>query len=491
MDEPHIRIVAALIPLLLVLGFSQDARAQGAAAAAAAAPAAPTSSGEVGIGLGFGQVDEDFFLSLSVQFGMQLTVPRLACNGFFPLPVDQRPADVPCTTRLRFGLQVPLRLRVYDRAPETDAVLRREDWDEVSDYFRVLRFVEYGDPTEPVYGRLGELAGVVIGHGTIMNGYYNIIDVDHHQFGMHSVLNSRYGGVELMLDNFVDPEVLGYRLYTYPVRFIQPASFWRRYAVGTSLLLDIDAPERFERVDVSVDPNLPFKVSDDRNLVPEKTDVTGVLGIDQELQLVRESWIDFTPFWDTNFHLDGSPGIHLGAFTNVRPLEQLHLDTRTELRWLGNNYIPDYFSSLYEIERNTYFGFGGTGQPKRVVLEELDQGQILGAYLEATLRLYQLLTLTAAYEDYQGPRNAAILLRATLTDLGPFRLGGFYRRAGFNGLSDAFGLENALMVGELRYQVNTWLYLSGQYSRLYRLQEDGSFDTVDDWNVGAGAALQF
>lgn len=474
----RVRLVAAAAALLLA-GLPAGAQAQ------------ESGLGELQAGVGIGQVDEDAFVTLSLGVSAQLEVPRVACYGLLPPPADERPEDVDCTTRLRGGVLVPLRLRVWDRDPESPGTLRREDWDEGSDWLRVLRFVEYGRPREAVYGRVGQLEGALIGHGTIVNGYFNTIDVDHAQFGLQAALNDRAGGLELMLDSFVDPEVMAARLYARPGTFFAPNTLASRWAVGTTLALDIDAPLRFQRVDVSVDPSLPFEVTPERNLIPEKTDVTGVFGIDNELVLVQEELIDFTPFLDLNVHLDGSAGVHLGAFTGLRPLEELHLDTRVELRWLGERYIPDYFGPLYEIDRNTYFGYGGTGAPKRVVLEELTGGQRLGAYGEVTAELYRFIRVFGAYEDYQGPRNANLQLGLRLTDLGPVRLGATFRRYGFNGLSDALELKNALLLGEAQVRVLPWLYLSGQYNRLYRLQPDGAYDTVNDWSLGAGAAVGF
>jgi len=447
------------------------------------------STSSLGAEIAGGQLDEDFFIHLNLLFTARFEVAKAFCDGFFPDPGESDEAKE-CVTNVLLGMRVPLRLRAIDRDPTDEKVLREEDWDEVSDYFKVLRFVEYGKRKEPIYLRVGELSGVVIGHGTIMNGYYNTIDIDHYQMGFNSNLNSRYGGVELMLDNFVDPEILGYRGYIHPWRFIAPSSFWTRYSIGTSLVLDIDAPVAFE-IEDPVEGTL--RVDGQNNLVVAKSQTTGVVGLDHELLLVQTELVDFIPYLDTNYHFEGSLGYHLGALINLRPLEELSLYSRAELRLLGNNYLPDYFGSLYEIERNSFLGFGGLGEPKLVVTRDRDEGQIAGAYGELTADLVGFLLLTGSYEDYQGPRNGSLMLRAKIPELGPLSLGALYRRAGFNGLNDAFELDNALAIGEARYRLTPFFYLLGQYSRLWRLQsegpEQGQYETVDDWFVGAGFAV--
>ena len=80
-------------------------------------------------------------------------------------------------------------------------------------------------------------------------------------------------------------------------------------AVGTSLILDIDAPRNFRIEDpINGTPD----VDDTNNLVPRETAVTGVVGIDHEVLLVQNELVDFIPYFDTNYHLAGSPGRQYG-----------------------------------------------------------------------------------------------------------------------------------------------------------------------------------
>lgn len=65
----------------------------------------------------FEKIDEDYFLTVDLY-------------------------DETAIGPLRFGAWVPLRFRVKDNDPHSGSVMRKEDWDEVSDYARLLRFVE-------------------------------------------------------------------------------------------------------------------------------------------------------------------------------------------------------------------------------------------------------------------------------------------------------------------------------------------------------------
>ena len=56
-----------------------------------------------------------------------------------------------------FGLQVPLNLLVWEYQDDS-TVIRQEDWDEPSDFFRMIRYVQYGHKRDPLYARFGTLA---------------------------------------------------------------------------------------------------------------------------------------------------------------------------------------------------------------------------------------------------------------------------------------------------------------------------------------------
>ncbi len=454
-----------------------------AAAAAAGAKDQPDGGGGVGYAgaeLGLGQVDEDFYATLGLSLAFRLPVPKLFCDDI---------SD--CVTSLNTGLRLPLRLRLYDAAPEDAGVIRREDWDELSDYARIVRYVEYGVRTDPLYARLGEFNGAVIGHGTIMNRYFNVLTVDQFELGFNTVLNANIGGVEVVLDNLFEPEVFGLRVYGRPNKFIEPGGFWDRYSIGLSLVTDVDAPLEFERISADIDATQPLKVTREGRLVPTRTANSTVIGIDQELVLIQNETIDFTPYLDLNTHLNHSPGLYLGAQSNFRPDDVLNIYTKMELRWLGEEHIPVYFSALYEIERESYFGWEGQGDPKLVVLRGLDRGAIAGAYGELTFDLGGSVVLTGSYEDYQGPDNASLLLQLQLPSIGPLSLGMMFLNAGFDGLDEAFELDNALLSLEGRYNVTGNLYVLTEVTRLWRLQDDGSYQTVTTWQIGGGVALGF
>ena len=75
---------------------------------------------------------------ISGSFGGSITFEKVQEDYFITPTIFNQTTIGPVT----FGVQVPIRLRVWDRDPQDDGVLRKEDWDEPSDYLRLLRFVE-------------------------------------------------------------------------------------------------------------------------------------------------------------------------------------------------------------------------------------------------------------------------------------------------------------------------------------------------------------
>jgi len=183
-------------------------------------------SGEVD----FGQLDEDAYVTPRVDYGLRVWKD------------DPRCVDPACDVAFDMLLSAPVRLRVIDAQPADAGVLREEDWDEPSDYARIVRHVEYGNPNGPLHARLGELGPLVIGHGSIMNSYFNVVTPDVYEAGLHLNANTRYGGLQLMLDDVLQPTVFGIRGYVRPWGQAA-ANPWTRLSIGVSAVAT-SAPRR-------------------------------------------------------------------------------------------------------------------------------------------------------------------------------------------------------------------------------------------------------
>lgn len=254
-----------------------------------------------------------------------------------------------------FGLWVPLRLRIIDNDPQNDGVFRKEDWDEFSDWLRIFRFVEVnlGGAHWRFRGRFGQLDGESIGHGTLLGGYYNVIDRANYQAGLALSGALKWGGIEFMLDNLVDPAIFGLRLHARPASFFTTNKWANKAIVGFSLVGDARAPT------AQIADATGKVTTDDAGNIKVNTTALTMVGFDIEYQLLQHRLIDLVPYMDLNFIPDERTGVgfHLGFFFNLRipvPLLKPTLLTRFEFRAIGDGYAPRYVDSTYEAQRLSY-----------------------------------------------------------------------------------------------------------------------------------------
>jgi len=381
--------------------------------------------------------------------------------------------------KLKLGVQAPLRFPVYNLdTKESSLKLREDDWDEISDWLRILRFVEYGHPKDTFYGRFGELTATTLGHGTLVNGYFNSIDIDHYQAGLRLNVNTNPGGVETMLNSITSPHLVGGRAYLRPWYFVNRCSALCRFAIGASVFAATSAPTSLDGAGVNHDTHT-------RTDVPSRSLV--LYGVDVEYTLLSNPVVDVTPYADLNFISGLDSGMHAGVLFGVHLLAA-DLQARLEYRRLGAKYLPGYFDSMYEAQRFVYV-------PERTKLQWLEQGgngkAINGYYGEMEVNVLGQLSLLGGYEDYEGEYNSAVHLRLQAPEIFGLRLGAYYTKRNFDQAKEIFERDNALGILEARYAVNSFFSIVGAVARQWRLGESGDYEVIDTWNVGTSFGLTF
>ncbi len=458
----------ALTTLVFVL-LSTGAHAQEAAPGTVPpleAPGSGVSGGAEG-SLSFAKYGEDYFLNLTV--GTAFSVGKFS-----------------------FGIQAPLKIRVIDEDPQNDEWYREEDWDDPSDWTRILRFFQYGSPKDLFYLRLGELVSASVGHGTIVSRYYNTLDLDLYHTGLWTAVNLEEGGAELMTNDVLLWNLLAVRGYVRPfVIFMEdPHPLLKKLAFGTTFAADFLAPSRTGNQ----------AVTDNKELETEET--AWFVGIDAEFEAVRNELLGVTPYTDLNFFGSQGVGWHLGVLNELAALKSQFL-LRLEYRLLSANYGPNYFNTLYDIERVTFLPLPqfsdsspNPAVPKLWYYKDATGLEMRnGFYGELFANLGGLFGIGGIYEDYQGPDNANVTLRLDLPVIAGLDAAAYYTRRNFDGFSELFSLDDAWLVAELK--VNFWgpVYAYGIFSRYWQevTDEDGfsSYESTDSFQTGVGASFTF
>ncbi|AWV89782.1 hypothetical protein [Bradymonas sediminis] len=426
----------------------------------------------------YDSIGGDGFLGLRLKLEYAFEMPQFGCD---------EGVDPTCRTDLRLGLQAPLRLRVYDAEPRQDSVFRDEDWDEVSDFLRVLKTLEYGEKGGALHLHAGELGPISLGHGTIVGDYHNVITTDHYQMGAAGELNTLYGGAEVLLDNIIDPGVMGARAYVYPWAFVAADSALSRVGVGFCVAADIQAP-----TELASDADDALIVDDARNPVVLREQSTTLIGVDLEVALVDSEQFSLIPYADFAKHTSLGSGVFAGAFLSAKLSDSYEVFSKLEYRRIGERFLPTYIGPVYEIERLQFAGWGQQlPAPKVRVAASLSGEAAQGFYGSLGLRVRDKLTLSAAWADHEGPMNQLFHLRATARPTEKIQVGLYFHKQYFDAFSDVFDLDGALVAAESRVSVWGPFYALGRYGRMWQIAPDGLYESVNDWSLGAGASMGF
>jgi hypothetical protein len=317
---------------------SAPARAAAVVAAAAVAVVAlfpapamarPVATDEfIGARVGFERIDAD--LMTRVELGARFRIQA---------------ADI--------GLHLPLRMRLWDAAPREATPtpgIRKLDWDEASDWGRFVRFVRVGDRGDPVIVRVGRLDGVTLGHGTILDAYYNTLQTSHYRTGLRADVDLGRGGGQVFVNDLVAWQVTGLRGFVRPLRWPRDAPSWARdITLGATLVVDRNAPR-----DALVDADGAPRFDAAENLEMTMRPVVA-WGLEVSWPFLVGGGVTLAPYADYNvLDVDNGfgTGVHVGGLVRVEHApSKLSVELRYALRRYADGYLPRYFDASYEIDR--------------------------------------------------------------------------------------------------------------------------------------------
>jgi hypothetical protein len=267
-------------------------------------------------------------------------------------------------------------------------------------------------------------------------------------------------------------------------------SFWSRWAIGATRVMDADAPLELEldgSENLVVDPytRLPRAI---------KTENLTIEGVDTELRLSPFRWLDLTVYVDRNRikGLKNAEGTHAGVIFEMQFSSLLRWFLRPEYREATSNYLPTYFDSYYAVERTTYLppGASSSTTPKLAYLKSLpDDGAVTrGFFVNSTLEFVEFVTLEAEYQDYDGPNNSAVMVGLYIPDMGGIFANGYYKKKEFDKMKEAFIVnENALLAAEAGLRFFGGMYIKYTFRRTWIYSAaQGRYLPVDESGVGFG-----
>lgn len=395
----------------------------------------------------------------------------------FQLGADIREGDVSA------GLQAALRLRTVDVKEKGGKTLRREDWDEPSDFAHIIRYLTYGKRLQSVtFGlSLGELCPAGIGNGTLFDNYHSVVDLDHPHSGLQARLRHRYFGVDFVMDDFVRPRVMGIRLEAKPFPFL------KRLSLGLSGVADLKAP-RVARVDEEG----RRRVSPTKRLLVD-SEFLGFVGYDVSYLFGSKKRFWVKPYVDNNWAVNHGGGLHAGLTVGGRLMGgKLELMGKAEYRLGWGGYSPEYVDLFYDVQRyqvplgQSWSERGGGRLDTKLTSLDLHPPLSHGGKWAIRLAYDKVFWLKGAYALREGPLGDSAFFEMGLPFGRKWVFSALVAKTGLFG-KDSFGSADGLLAAaEAKLEVFRYLYVLGQFRYLYALDEEGLFRGVLVANLAVG-----
>lgn len=327
----------AVLGLYLAVGAA-SASAQEVLVEADASPHEPEFRGrkvhgDIRFGAGFGFIVEDPIASVEPSLGLDFR--------------DLAPVE------LRIG--APVRLRMYDRDPEQGPVVRNTEWDEVGDYLAILQQLSYsGDYVFAEQGRatidlrVGNLGRIHVGHGSLVHGYANSLDLDRRRTGIdldarvEGALLEQTAGAELA---FVVGDLAGQQIFGSRI-----GADWAGAGLGFSVFGDPLAPRSLVP---QVAGGTALLVDAQNRLATQGQRGATALGLDFSYRWTDRWRYLVVPYLDLNVMPGLGRGMHLGVDTEftLGRRRAVRLGVVGELTVGSRGYDPTYFDVFYNAQR--------------------------------------------------------------------------------------------------------------------------------------------
>lgn len=384
------------------------------------------------------------------------------------------------TKDLSMSFGVPVRFELLDnRLAEkwgNIGAFRNQDWDEVSDYARVLRFLRFGGKESRFFLDVNSFTANTIGHGVLLKRYNPNLNLNTTQVSLQLDAFGDYVGGETYLNNITGPSVMGVLLFLKPLSIIdRDNSFLRSFSLGITVVGDVNAPmrNRLDVYDVDGDGRRLTEIRVNQSTFQPEYHGIGVIGygLDLEFKLIDKRELDWKMYFDQSFletglpsdteqvKEDGSPytdAMRSGGFTwgnlfrlNLGKKTVHALRFRTEIRNYDPNYLPSYFDTLYEIQRVQYFNglhererdLQNDTKVQRVLGRDANGDRVNGVYVEGSWRAGNGLALSVGLEwNDQTPDNS-LYIHAEVPRIGNWAFMASYQHRGAKDFGDIFALS--------------------------------------------------
>lgn len=440
---------------------------------------------------------------------------------------------------LSLSFALPIRLEILDTRPDkrfaNAGSIRKEDWDEVSDFARVISYINYGGKEEHVYLDINQFKASSIGHGTVLKRYNPNLNLNSRRVGFQFDAFGDYGGFETYLNDVTGPNVMGALAFIKPLSLINRNNYFlRSFSIGATVAADIDAPlrNRLDTDDADQDGKRDTELSVNQDTYQPNYVSTQVVsyGTSVEAKLVDTDAVDWKTYFDMSFLETGVPTDDPlnPRWTNIPTravrssgktwghLLRLNLDRtgpggdpfhalriRLELRQFDPNYLPSYFDTLYEIQRVQYVAGKGVGgvrdmanqtKLQSVLGRDPNGEQVRGFYVEASWKVGDWFAFATALEANNRTPDNNFFAHFEVPNIGGIQFLITYHRRTARNLSELFSGgfgNNDVLIAKGRYRFSDALAFNAEALTPFGIGPDSLFRNTLEFNINAEIGFSY
>ena len=313
-------------------------------------------------------------------------------------------------------------LKSKDNLTEGIGTLRKEDWDEASDYAKVIRYFTVGKSENDFFLNISRQYDQSLAHGTVIRDYNANINFNTSRLGATVDFTRAAIGVQAIANDLVRPDVLGLMLFVRPFRPFSENVLMRSLSIGLTYAHGVNQAQRLLYEPGLFAPSFDqpvVKVDDKLNMMGAQYGAMDIIGASLEAKVVRLSENDLKLYGDFQKMKEFGSGMTMGAlfrFSKGQPATQA-LRARAELQYFSADYLPSYFDTYHDIFQNQYMpatyraSNGLSYSPTKWQYLEAARGgkPRMGGYLEITHSFLDRLTLGVAgryWRPVGSPKDA-------------------------------------------------------------------------------------
>ncbi|MEQ8904168.1 hypothetical protein [Ekhidna sp.] len=372
------------------------------------------------------------------------------------------------------GLNVPILYGLDDKS------IRTEIFEDGVGFARLIKYVRYGvQRRDPVYVKAGELTGLMLGYGGLMNNYTNSTSYEKSKIGIHADFNyDRFVGLELMYSD-LNPQSLnlfGARPYVRPLSAF-PLKIINTLELGASYIIDKDQTD--------------IITSDSTSTTYSFTEPGAkAFGMDMGITLLTTPFIQidmFASYSKLNIASDsltqlagafGETDFKTGSGASVGMNFRMHFiadvfstDIRIERLNNSDHYIPQFFNATYEINKDARIA--------SLIGTEGKNG-IYGSLRGHVLKKVSLGGSLMIPDEISAASPAFVELTADMERLADkFSFHGSYVKGDLDDLGDAFKFdERSLAKMRFIYHMNKFLATGVDYYWLFTPTAEGGYEAT-------------